>query len=182
MARDRHQETGPPPGVHDLMSEPPPTGWQNPQPFTATGFWRVRVSLPNNPEPGAPDHVVAARDEIEAEARAYQQLGIRSVDKSVNQVEIMPVSELEFLTAQAKTAIEDTRIYDGKRLVSGSCQMGVDLRQKRLLLTVDGMPLAREAPEYGKLTWAPPGYKLSRDYWVDEFGTLHDKKPENERR
>jgi hypothetical protein len=99
----------PPPGVHDVspsLSTSP--GWQK-QKGTPTGFWRVRVWLPANPEPGAPDHVVAARDEIEAEARCFLELGIRSVDKSVNNVEITPVAEIEFVRAQARRLRVDLR-------------------------------------------------------------------------
>jgi hypothetical protein len=65
--------------------------------------------LPQQREPGAPDHVVAARDEIEAEAICYRELGIRSVDKSVNVVEITPVPESDYLKAQAKRQGVDLR-------------------------------------------------------------------------
>jgi hypothetical protein len=100
-----------PPGVQDLS---PPAAAQDKKSAPHTGFYRVRVWLTEHPEPGAPDHVVAARDEIEAEAICYRELGIRSVDKSVNTVEITPVPESDYLRAQAKRLNIDLRAqHDG---------------------------------------------------------------------
>jgi hypothetical protein len=108
MAKEHHHaaEHKPPPGVHDLT---PPAAGKTGKAAPHTGFYHIRVYLPATPEPGAPDHVVAARDEIEAEARCYQELGIRSVDKSVNVVEITPVPESDYLKAQARRQGVDLR-------------------------------------------------------------------------
>jgi hypothetical protein len=146
MAREHpHTEHKPPPGVHDISPGSPSAHQHGKGAFAVTGFWRIRIWVPASPEPGAPDHVVAARDEIEAEAHCYQELGIRSVDKSTNQVEITPASEAAYITAQAR-------------------RLKVDLRSSH--------------DQGGKLTWAPEGHKLSKDYWVSEFGEVLDKKPE----
>ena len=107
MAKDIHHGSAPPPGVHDLT--PPAASSGKSGKAAHTGFYRIRVFLPTGPEPGAPDLVVAGRDEIEAEAVCYQQLGIRSVNKSENMVEITVAQEAEFLKSQARRLGVDLR-------------------------------------------------------------------------
>ncbi|HMF12672.1 MAG TPA: hypothetical protein VKE94_10215 [Gemmataceae bacterium] len=108
MAKEQvHHGDRPPPGVHDLTS---PSAMSKKGAAAHTGFYRIRVFLPTVPEAGAPDLVVAARDDIEAEALCYRQLGIRSVNKSENTVEITAVPESDFIRSQAR-------------------RLGVDLRQ-----------------------------------------------------
>ena len=106
MAREHSHGSAPPPGVHDLT---PPAATGKKGTAAHTGFYRIRVFLPTGPEPGAPDLVVAGRDEIEAEAVAYQQLGIRSVNKSENTVEITAVPESDFIRSQARRLGVDLR-------------------------------------------------------------------------
>ncbi|HMF13563.1 MAG TPA: hypothetical protein VKE94_14690 [Gemmataceae bacterium] len=106
MAKEQvHHGAAPPPGVHDL-TPPAATGKKG---AAHTGFYRIRVFLPTGPEPGSPDLVVAGRDEIEAEAVAYQQLGIRSVNKAENTVEITAVPESDFIRSQARRLGVDLR-------------------------------------------------------------------------
>jgi hypothetical protein len=105
MAKDKL-----PPGVHDLT---PATAQDKKPALPSTGFYRICIYLPGKREPGAPDHVVAARDEIEAEAICYRELGILSVDKSVNTVDITVASEADYLKAQAKRLRVDVRAETG---------------------------------------------------------------------
>jgi hypothetical protein len=101
MSKDK-----PPPGVIDVSPASPPGKKATPAP---SGFWRIRVFLPENVEPGHPNHVVAARDEVEAEALFCRELGIRSIDKSCNTVEVSVASEADYLAAQGKRLKVDFR-------------------------------------------------------------------------
>jgi len=150
MAREPAR-SGPPAGVLDVSAAGAAAARKSAG--AHTGFYRIRIYLPATPEPGCPDHVVAARDDIEAEARCFAELGIRSVDKSVNQVEITAVPEKDFLKAQAR-------------------RLNVDLRQTRKT------DVPENDPDYGKLQWAPAGHTPQKQYWVSETGEVLDKKEE----
>jgi len=143
----------PPAGVIDVSPAAPGTAAK--AAGKATGFYRIRIFLPTGPEPGAPDHVVAGRDEIEAEAVCYKELGIRSVNKSENTVEISIASEGDYIKAQAK-------------------RLGVDLRQQRKT------DVPADDAEHGKLTWYPGGGTPRKTYWVSDTGEVLDKKPTKE--
>ena len=143
--------------THETHSTKQHVGKANP-----TGFYRVQVVQPGGSPQGIfPDTVVKAKDEAEAEARGFKELGIISINKAENQVSITPASEADYLKAQAR-------------------RLGVDLRSQRQLKQSDGSALPAEAPDYGKLTWAPEGHKLAKTYWVSDQGELSDKKPEKE--
>jgi len=134
----------------------PPTGHVEAharQQAEAGGYFRVRLWLPAHPEPPAFDVVVAGRNASEAEGVACAQGGIRSVDKSVNTVEITVATEPQFVMAQAK-------------------RLGVDLRMQRKT------DIPEEEAQYGLLLWTPGGMQLSRPYWVTEQGEVVEKKPD----
>ena len=157
MVHERREPAKLPPGVQDLS--PGVQVASKKAALAHTGFYRVRIFLPSGVEPGAPDLVVAARDEIEAEAKALKQLGIRSVNKNENTVEIMPASEMEFIMVQARFTPVDNRAQPG-----GTYSLGVDLRTQK--------------DAEGKLTWTPEGHKAQKTYYVSATGELSDKKEE----
>ena len=156
MAREhRHAETMPPHGVKDVSPVAAQPGTQAAWTSSPSGFWRVRIYLPTAAEVGAPDHVVAARDAIEAEAHCYTELGIRSVDKSVNTVEISPATEAEYIAAQVRRQ----PAKDG----------GNDLLNYRKTKDADGKDLDEKHPDYGRLTWTPPpGVTIKGSYKVTD--------------
>ena len=156
MARERHQATEPPPGVRDV-SPPGQPGTHATAAVSPSGFWRIRIYLAASPEPGAPDHVVQARDAVEAEARCYTELGIRSVDKNVNIVDIMPASEAEFLVAQIRRLPHPAN----------------DLRGYAKLKDDEGKDLDEEDPDYGRMTLPPlAGVTIKGQYKLTKKGEV----------
>lgn len=95
---------------------------------------------------GAPDHVVRAVDKANAEKVFMREMGIRELGLAHNKLEITPVSELDYIAAQAK-------------------RLRVDLREHRV------EPKNKKHPEHGHLTWQPPGGAAGK-YKVNEKGEL----------
>src|SRR5215467_1735182 len=118
-------EDKPLPGVRDLSEPHGHHGGKSD--VKSTGYWRVHVYVPSTAESVSPDTVVKARDDIEAEARGFKELGILSVNKTECRVEVSPVQEADFIKAQAK-------------------RTGVDLRSKECRKTKkdDGTDIAEE--------------------------------------
>lgn len=143
MAQRKTSNEDLPPGIVE-MTPTAAAGAATAEP--PTGFWRIRAFLPAFPEPGAPDHVVRAEDRANAELSFCRELGITTIDKSVNQFTVEPASEADYIVAQAKRLHVDLREH---------CKKDVD----------------KKHPEYGKLTWQPPGGRQG-EYKVSDKGEL----------
>jgi len=76
----------------------------------STGFYLVQVALPSAGPQAVPlDTVVKAKDEAEAEAKSFKELGIVSVDRTANFVAISPAAEIDFIRSQARRLGVDLR-------------------------------------------------------------------------
>lgn len=154
----KHRDNDLPAGIRE-MSPPPP----EPTPVadfghSPTGFWRLQVYLPTSREPGAPDHVVRATDRANAEMAFRQELGIRSIDLTVNQMDVTPATESDFIRAQAK-------------------RLGADLREHRRIPPDAKKDHLGIVKGFYPLTWEVPGGAKGQ-YEVNEVGELREVKEE----
>ena len=152
MARSRSTSEELPAGLVELS--PPPDMPQSPgngEP-AASRFWRCRIYLTTHTEPGAPDHVVRAVDRANAEAAFFQEMGILSVDRTVNHFTIEPATELEYLQAQAR-------------------RLRLDLREHRAVPAGARKNVKGVVEGYYPLSWQPPG-GAEAQYLINEKGEV----------
>lgn len=122
-------------------------------PYTGATFWRVRIVNATINDPGAPDHVVRAPDRANAWETFRREFGVISVDEAVNKREITPATEADFILAQAKCLRVDLREQRQKPLLAGTNKPD------------------KKHPDYGLLTWEPPGGRQGK-YRVSDTGEL----------
>lgn len=123
-------------------------------------YWRVRISAPAiKDEAHAPDHVVRALDKANAWEAFKREYGVIETDRNVNRVDISSATEADFIRAQAK-------------------RLRVDLREHRITQK-DGRKMTPRHPDYGTLTWDPPGGKIGK-YKVTDKGELIEVNQESE--
>lgn len=114
--------------------------------FTGPVFWRVRIVNTTVNDAGAHNHVVRAPDKANAWEVFRREMGVISVDETVNRREITPATELEYMHAHAK-------------------RFRVDLREHRQL--PEGSRKDRKG--FFPLTWQPPGGAQGK-YLINEKG------------
>lgn len=112
-------------------------------PFTGPVFWRVKIVNQTVNDPGAHNHVVRAADRANAWETFRREMGVTSVDETVNKREIAPATEAEYVLAQAK-------------------RLRVDLREHRA---------DKGSKKPSPLTWQAPG-GVAGKYLVSNTGEL----------